>query len=243
MKVSKVSRLRAALAPLSILAASACGASAPPPKPPEPAPVPQDHGADLSGMKMHGDLGLIDKEETDQTLHGLSPAFQKCQTDRLEDVAVLSGAVKFFIRVGENGMARFAYFEASDLGDRVAEKCMLDAITATQFPKPEGGEAEVRYGIELPQHSERVPDSWSADKVADAKSAAESCTSGASSTAQVTAYVVADDTRKKGGKALAVGVAFPEEGSDGKIDCIVKAVKAAKLPSPGSFVAKVSFSL
>ena len=220
----------------------ACGGETPPSKAAENAPQEGSHSS-MPEMKVKGELGSIDPKETDAKLKSLSPTFEKCQTDRLSDVAVLSGAVKFFVRVGEDGMPRYAYLEESDLGDRVTEKCLIDAILATQFPKPDGGEAEVRYGIELPQHSERAPDAWSADKVEGIMGAASSCKNGSSSSAQVTAYVVADDSKKKMGKALAVGVALPEKGSDDKMDCIVKAVKDAKLPTPGSFVVKVSFTL
>jgi hypothetical protein len=195
-------------------------------------------------MAVQSELGSIDPKATDDTLKGLTPSFEKCQTDRLDDLEVLSGKVSFFIRVGQNGTPRYVYFEESNLGDRVAEKCLIDTIMGTQFPEVTGGEAEVRYHIELPQHSERAPDSWDADKMADAVSAATQCKSGSSTSAQVTAYIQADDSSKdKRGKAIAVGVALPEKDSEDAIDCIVKAVQNTKLPKPGSYFVKVSFTL
>jgi hypothetical protein len=68
---------------------------------------------------------------------------------------------------------------------------------------------------------------------------------------KVTAYVQPGEpgTGKKHkhagphGKVVAVGVASPNKEGDSKADCIVDAVKDWKMPSPGAYAAKVTFSL
>jgi hypothetical protein len=41
----------------------------------------------------------------------------------------------------------------------------------------------------------------------------------------------------------AVGVAAPSKDASTKIECIIKAIKDAKVPTPGTWPAKVSFKL
>ena len=111
---------------------------------------------------------------------------------QVEDIAGLGDGL-FSVRIslalatiGEDGSAKWAYLEASDLGDRPTEKSLLDAVKAAQWPKPDGGDAEAHYGMELPQQSTRPPSDWNSDKVAKAlgKSgdAIDKCKSGASAT-------------------------------------------------------------
>jgi hypothetical protein len=45
------------------------------------------------------------------------------------------------------------------------------------------------------------------------------------------------------GKVLAVGVTPPDESGEESVDCLVGVLKDAKMPSPGSWPAKVSFQL
>jgi hypothetical protein len=56
----------------------------------------------------------------------------------------------------------------------------------------------------------------------------------------VTGYVEPDG---KEGRFSAVGVAPPNKEGEAQVDCIVGALRSIKLPSPGSYAAKVSFSL
>jgi hypothetical protein len=155
---------------------------------------------------------------------------------------VLSGAAKFFLRIGEDGTARYVYLEDSELGDRETEKCILDAARAASWPKPDGGEAEARYNMELPLQSTRPPNDWAQEKVASALakhgSAIDKCKAGTPGTFRATMYV------GTGGKVLAAGVAATTRDGADKADCLAEAlVKLKGLPSPGSWPAKVSFGL
>jgi hypothetical protein len=222
---------------LPLAALVACG-GAPPPKDPTPTNDPEPVAT--SGIQTSSELGDIDMGSLKATFHGLEPKFMECQKKRLGDVEVISGDVTFFLRVGKDGMARWTYFTESDIGDSETEACMLDVVKATQWPKPSGGEAEVTYQIGLPQLASRDATPWPSDKITSLASVAEHCKEGSSATYHVTAYVA---PARGGGKVVAVGVAPGEKDADAKVECIVKEIRALKVPSPGSWTAKVSFSL
>lgn len=238
---------RPLLSVASLLLASvvlACGESAPPAK--EPEPEHEQARPRKSGIKVASELGEIDEAKTKQAFRELSPKFMDCQKARLGAVEVLSGEVKFFVRVGADGSAKYAYVADSDLGDRETEKCLIDSIMAASWPKPDGGEAEVTYAMELPQQAPREANAWSSDRVVTEMGPLEECTGGVTGF-RVTMYVVADAHGKgkggKGGKVVACGVSVPTRDAEAKIDCIVDAAKKLRLPSPGSWPAKVTVKL
>jgi hypothetical protein len=95
----------------------------------------------------------------------------------------------------------------------------------------------------------------------------QKCKAGAKGDFIVTAYVEHDDSApdekpapakpagpggKKGGKKAGkdhggkfktIGIVPPNKDAADKVDCIVDALKPLKLPTPGSYAAKVSFPL
>jgi hypothetical protein len=219
----------------------ACGGE-PPPKAPEAvheeAPPPPRKPA----LKMTAELGSIDLGAVNRAFSALGDKFMDCQKRGVDRVEVLSGSVKFFVRIGEDGNARWTYLEGSELGDRATEKCLLDVVMGAQWPKPDGGEAEARHAIELPLQSTRPANDWSSDKVSDAIAkhgdAIDKCKAGASARFHATMYV------GPGGKVLAAGVATSTKDGDTRADCLAELlVKMKGLPSPGSWPAKVGFDL
>ena len=221
---------------LASVALAGCGASTPPPKEPEPEAAAPSRPVN-SGIKVASELGTIDPNATKSAFRALFPKFMACQKERLDEIEVLSGNVNFFLRVGSDGAAKWVYFLESDVGDCETEKCLLGVVRSASWPKPDGGDAEVQFAMELPQHSAREATSWSVDKIASLAASAEKCKAGSSATYTVTVYV------GEGGKVIGVGVAAPEKDADEKIDCVVKMVKKLKPPSPGNWTAKVSFKL
>jgi hypothetical protein len=184
----------------------------------------------------------VDPADVKKAFAKLDAAFMDCQKRALDRVEVLSGAAKFFLRIGEDGSARYAYLEESELGDRETEKCILDAVRGASWPKPDGGEAEARYGMELPLQSTRPPNDWAQEKISSALAkqgnAIDKCKAGAAGSFRATMYV------GPGGKVLAAGVAASTRDGADKADCLAEAlVKLKGLPSPGSWPAKVSFGL
>jgi hypothetical protein len=235
----KIPRSLGVLAPSAVLSLSisACGGNEPPPKEPEnhEEPAPRERKPNL---KMQSELGEIDQAKTQAVFRSLSPQFSECQDKRKGAVKGLGGDAKFFVRVGPDGKSKWAYLEDSTIGDLETEKCLLDAIAAAQFPKPDGGDAEVHYGVGLDVQG-REPVDWPKDKVAGALAPIAECTSGQSGF-RVTMYVA--DAGGSKGKVVATGVAVPNRDAVSKIDCIVEAAKDLKVPSPGGWPAKVSVS-
>src|SRR5580692_9577840 len=117
---------------------AACGGSEPPPKEPEAPPPPVAHGPRL---QMQSELGQIDPALTDATFKKLQPALMRCYEDGQKRIEFLGGDVKFFLRVQQDGHAKYAYLVEGTLGDRTTERCMLELAMNAAWPRPEGGEA------------------------------------------------------------------------------------------------------
>ncbi|HZU82471.1 MAG TPA: hypothetical protein VE987_06130 [Polyangiaceae bacterium] len=218
-----------------------CGESEPPPRTPEPPPPLPQRAVPLVA-KTSQELGNVDPASVKRAFATLDDKFMECQRHALDRVEVLAGTAKFFLRIGADGSAKWSYLEESRLGDRDTERCLIDAVMAARWPKPDGGDAEVRYSMELPLQSARPPNDWSADKVGaalgKASEALDKCKAGGSTSFRATMYV------GPGGKVLAAGVDMSSKDGEEQADCLVKALMKMKgLPSPGSWPAKVSFAL
>jgi hypothetical protein len=218
-----------------------CGGDAPPPRAPDTYREPESPPP-KPALSTRSELGTVDPDAVKQVFHLLNDRFSKCQESRLEHIEVLSGPVKFFVRIGEDGAARWAYLEESELGDRDTEKCLVAAALEARWPRPQGGEAEVRYSMDLPLQASRPPNDWNSDKVVRALvshgHAIAECKAGASVPFRATMYV------GPGGHVLAAGVAMSSRDDESKADCLAELLTKMKgLPSPGSWPAKVSFGL
>ena len=190
-------------------------------------------------------MGEIDEVATKKTFERTQPALMACYTTGLDRVEYMAGDVKFFIRVKADGRMRWGFLEQSTLGDRTTETCMLGVLGATQWPLPEGGEAEVHQSLGFdPPPGVRPPADWSPDKVKAAinlKAAeASACKKHGAGVFPITAYVREEHGA---GHVVAAGAAAPTGAAAPDVDCILGVVRAMKLPTPGSYAAKVSFSL
>lgn len=226
---------------LSLAALGACGGSEPPPRPPQTAQAPVEHRRPPP-LRMKSELGDIDPDAVKRAFHALDDKFMECAKREIDRVEVLSGDVKFFVRIAEDGSAKWAYLEDSEVGDRAVEKCLVQTVLGAQYPKPDGGEAEARYSIELPLQSTRPPNEWGAEKVSPALAkhadAIGRCKTGASAGLRATMYV------GPGGKVLAAGISGAGKDGDDEADCLVEVLEKMRgLPSPGSWPAKVRFAL
>lgn len=238
---------RVGLALVGGIVLGACGGT-PPPKPVEPPPVVEPPHATVAPMKSSQELGQIDEGATNKTFQSLQDKLLDCQKNGLSRVEFLAGDAKFFLRIAQDGSVRWAYLEDSTLGDRDTEKCMVGVVSSAHWPLPDGGEAEVQKAISFDSGEARPPVSWASDKVATVVQTegndALKCKGSSHGVFKVTAYVSpGDGHKKKHGKVLAVGVASPDKDGETKADCIAEAVKDWKMPSPGGYAAKVTFTL
>jgi hypothetical protein len=217
------------------------------------APVPDAPAATATAPKKKGlpqvqqELGSIDQKAVEKTFAKLKGPLDTCHAQGRDRVEYLSGDVKVFLRIDGGGKVRWSYFEDSSLGDRDTEMCILSVFAGAQWPKPEGGEAEVRHGFGWGPGGERAPTAWGPEKVAKAVASAKDtqkeldrCKAGVSGGFHVTAYV---EPNGKTGKFQGIGVVPPNKEGAEKVDCIVHALRGLELPSPGSYAAKVTFSL
>ncbi len=227
---------------LVLFFASACGGGTQEPKAPAAEPEPPKH-VDRPTLSVQQELGSIDPADVQKTWNRLQGDFSTCRKRGAERIEYLHGDAKFFVRVGPDGTAKWSYLEDSNIGDHETEKCLLDAIAQAKWPKPYGGDAEVRNSIGFDPDG-RAPASWPTDKIASVLGKndkdLQKCKAGAKGTVHVTLYV---QPNHKEGKVAAVGAATPSKDGSTSIECIVNEVKSWKMPSPGSWAAKVEFRI
>jgi hypothetical protein len=193
-------------------------------------------------MAVEGILGTIPQRKIEATMQGKLPALQRCFFEGMGEVEFLAGHIKFYFRVGLDGRVEWVHPRGSSIGHRATEVCLLEVAKKTRFPEPKGGgPAEFVWGFELEgAGGVRAPVAWDearVDKpVSEQRASVESCEL-ADAHYVVTLYVA------PGGKVLAAGAAADSQPAAEKIDCVLNAIKAWKLPDPGSYAAKVSFKL
>jgi len=191
-------------------------------------------GASITGL-----MGSISARAVGDTLTNRMGRFERCFADRSDDVEFLEGDITLSFRVHTDGTVAWVYPSASTIGDRETETCILGVAESTHFPRPSGGEAEFRWGFGLDAASDiRLPIAWSSDHILEVieanRSSVARCGGGGF---QLTAYVA------PGGTIMAVGGTCSGAESLAALDCVVSAVRSWTMPNPGSYAAKVSFTL
>jgi hypothetical protein len=189
------------------------------------------------------EIGGMNEEQTDAVFKKALGGLEKCLNRGSERVEFLGGSVSFFIKVDTSGRVEHAHLEHSTLGDRETEKCMLGTLRSRSWPKPVGGEhglARKSFDFDAPSDV-RPPLEWDAEHIKKTlkklSDKLEECKSGNSGTFEATTYVSAEGT------VLAASVTPPDESGEAAVDCLVQTLQAASFPSPGSWAAKVTFSL
>ncbi|HEX9294909.1 MAG TPA: hypothetical protein VF881_03720 [Polyangiaceae bacterium] len=239
----------ARLARFTFLAASfwlaGCGGSEPTPAAPAPtaeAPAQTAHRP-KQRLALSGQLGSLDQRKVDETFARLMPRFGDCLSQGSSRVEFISGHVKFFVRIGVDGTARWAYLPECTIGDRDTERCMLNVVKSARWPVPLEGEGQAQKAFDFdpaPDVRDAVP--WGADRVAKTLASARAkltqCAQGVPGRYKATVYVHTNGT------AMAAGVAPPDERGEGApVDCMVDVIRTLKFPSPGSWPAKVMFDV
>lgn len=191
---------------------------------------------------VQSELGEVDQKDAERTFASAEATISGCHKKGLGKIEYLAGDIGFLVRIGADGKARYVVVESSSLGDRATERCMVDALTQAKWPVPKGGEAEARKLLSFTPGDAREPATWPSDKMAgvvkDKGDAVNACKKGSSAQYHVTAYVQPSGSA---GKIEALGVAASTPEAFAAADCVVDALKSAKVPSPGSYAAKVTF--
>ncbi len=225
---------------LAVATAPACGGSAPPPGTPAKA-VSEERDVPVQASTS-AEIGGLNEEKVDKTFQRALSDIQRCLDDGSKRVEFLGGSVAFFLKIDADGKVDHAHLEKSTIGDRDTEKCMLDSLRSKKWPKPVGGmHGLARKSFDFdPPNDVRAPTSWDGEHVSDAvgklSRKVSACKKGGG-TFEATLYVGTD------GSVMAAGVTPPNEAGESDVDCLVATLKSATLPSPGSWPAKVTFSL
>jgi hypothetical protein len=231
---------RACLALFALLAA--CGGSK---TSPEEATSEAEHSGGereeaQDTLSVSGLRGTLSQEEVQRSLEPRMPKFARCVQKRAGELEWLSGAMEFSFLVAEDGTVKSVFPTRSSMGDRETERCAVEVARGTRFPHPHGGEAEFDWSFEVPLDSEvREPLAWGDAEASTllsehGREVTDAC--GAHEYG-ITAYVDTD------GKVVSVGAASAKEVSAEQLDCVVEAVRAWSFASPGSYPAKIQFSL
>jgi hypothetical protein len=200
----------------------------------EPAARPPDT------MSVSGLRGTLSQHEIAGALDPKLPKFLRCVQQRLGAIEALAGSISFSFEVATNGSVVSVSPTSSTLGDRATERCMLAVAEATRFPAPHGGPADFTWPLEVPIDADVRPPvelDPSGARAALGPKLAELPAQCGGGQVIVTAYVDPD------GSVLAAGVAAPDVASAAQLDCVSEALHALRMPSPGSYLGKVSFTI
>jgi hypothetical protein len=195
-------------------------------------------------VEVRGIQGTLHNFDVRVTMEKKSREFAACHEPRASRVPPLSGTIEFAIQVKSTGEVMQVDLRTSDVGDRPLERCLIDVIRATQFPKPNGGDAKVSYTMLLgPARKGREPEQWDADRVRRILSkhvsdVSEKCELPRGGAYTITAYVDAQ------GRILAAGVTSPAPTESEQFDCIADSLRRWSMPRPSKKkFAKVTFPL
>jgi hypothetical protein len=220
---------------------AACGGSEPPPKLADEAPKeePVDHGP----ANVSAEIGGLNETKVDAAFQSSIDALQDCLNSGAKRVEFLGGSVSFFVKINAKGKVDHAHLEKSTLGDRETEKCMLQALRSKKWPRPVGGQhglARKSFDFD-PPNDVRAPTSWDGEHVSKEMGKlarkVNACKSRSRGQYEATLYVATD------GSVLSASVTPPDEAGESDVDCLVDLLRGASLPSPGSWPAKVTFTL
>lgn len=197
------------------------------------------------GMSIEGQLGTLAQPRVRAALREAESRLTACFTRRLETIPCLSGRVAFKIRVGEDGSVRWVMPTASTMGDRDTERCMQQELAHTDFGHPCGGEAEVTWSMELDGGPDARPATvWPASRL-DAllrqrRAALTACRNGNPAALSVTLYAAPGATATT---VASAGVSIPAPEAEEVADCVLREVRAWRLPSPGSWYARATVDI
>jgi hypothetical protein len=191
-------------------------------------------------LSVQGLRGTLSQEEVQGSLEPRMPKFARCVQKRSDQVEWLSGHVSLEFHVKLDGSVASVYPRETSMGDRATERCIEEVARGTRFPAPHGGEADFAWSLDVPLDSSiREPVALGTSDVSEVLTAStplvqNACGGGSYA---VTAYVDPE------GKVVAAGASAADEASAAKLDCVAETVQSFVFASPGSYAAKVTFSI
>ncbi len=218
-----------------------CG-GAPPPAPAAPVSVVARQAAPR--VRVRQEFGSLDPEAMDRAFEARVPEMQQCMEPAFERLEVLAGKMSYALRVREDGHAKYAYFTESTLGDREAEKCILQLFMKSQWPASMDGESVAKHSSVFDQDVGDRVEKWAPAKVQHVLRGTKrfsKCAQSGQGKWELTAYI-AKDTSTGNGKLVSAGGAHSEPDGGESLDCLLGELHDVKFPAPTADFAKVTFS-
>ncbi len=239
---------RAALVLSMLVATAACG-TATTERSARGAEAPQGsvrgHAEDRQERKRataDSEIGGLSYDNYEDAFKQLWPKVAGCLESGARRVEWIGGEFEVVMRVSRRGSVKWAYVSESDLGDRDTERCVLDLIRDRSWPRPKSGDgiARKRFSMEPAVAARDMEPSRLGKSLFYARTKARRCVEGIDGEFHATAYI----DRK--GQVLTAGVAPPNEAGESVADCVVDALKAARMVQVGRRMpaaSKVTFAL
>jgi TonB family protein len=212
------------------------------------APAPRTRAPDArvrSGrMAVAGLTGSLSPYEVREALEPRAEEFGACFVRASRRLRGLGGRIQLAFHVDATGRVETVRAADSTIGHRAVERCLLEVAAETRFPRPQGGEADFSWPLEMDSVSE--PTTWDPSRIDGVvrrfgPRVLETCVAeGADRPAfQVTTYV------SRSGRVIAAGAVMlgaADDASDESLDCVASQVRRWRMPR-ATRNAKVTFEL
>lgn len=197
---------------------------------------PEAQAVDRGPTSYEGDVGGLSEEDVDARFVALKPSIDACLFAGTVRNETFGGRFVIALRIDRAGHVRHAHLSESTLGDRQAERCVLDVVREATWPKPLSGEGLASKSFEVdpatPPAELRAERFRGAVRAATQRAAA--CGDGGF---VATAYVGPD------GVVASAGVATHEPEGEAAADCVADAVSGVRFGGARGRVGKVVFEL
>lgn len=210
----------------------ACGK---PPAPAEPTEAPRLPASE-AGESYTQSIGAMSDHDVDEAFKQLYPEVEDCLSKGADRMEGLSGTFTLAMRIRPDGSVKWAYFRASTLGDRAAERCVLKAASRRTWPKPVGGEGEADHTFSAESHVDVA--TWEERQLrgvmTSIRRTVRQCIREAPGRYQATLYIGRD------GEVVSAGLAPPNPEAEAQSDCVAERLRTLKF-GPQPKLTKVSF--
>ncbi len=219
----------------------ACSSTPPPDNPADDDSPDQTHVPMAGAPQITAEVGALDEEQVKAAFDAARSAIHDCfdASNNGLEWQVVGGDIEVVVRVKTDGTVRWVFPQASTVGSRDTESCILETLVKQSWPKPQGGEegfARTQYGMDCPG---REPVPWAVGDLGRSRAKLETgiktCIRQAGGTGlSLTLYVDPD------GRPIGAGASVDDENGIDALDCAVRAATSLRYPSPGSYPSKVT---
>jgi hypothetical protein len=198
--------------------------------------APTHEAIDRGPTSYEGDVGGLSEEDVDARFVALKPAIDTCLFAGTVRNETFGGRFVVSLRIDRAGGVRHAHLSESTLGDREAERCVLDVVRSATWPKPLSGEGLASKSFEVEPATQ--PAELRAERFGVAvRAAAQRALQCSDRGFVATAYV------GPGGTVASAGVATRDPESEADADCVVEAIRSVRFGGGRARIGKVVFAL